>query len=337
MTITLSLSAARELAARVLRANGVADDTAVTVAGALVAADADGIATHGLSRLPVYVEQVRRKKIDGMAVPILAQTGPGTLRVDAHDGFAFPAIAMGVARAVEIVATAGIIGLSIANSQHSGVAGHHVEALAGKGLVALMFGNTPAAIAAWGGRKAIYGTNPMAFACPCAGRAPLVIDLSVAKVARGKIVAAARKGEAIPADWALDADGKPTTDAKTALRGTQRPMEDAKGAALALMMEVLGAGLAGSNFGYQAGPLSSEGPPMRVGQFFVVIDPGRFAGDGFAARIATFAGVILGEGGTRLPGDRRLAARQRAAANGISISDELHAELTTMAGRTSAP
>ncbi len=333
MTVTLSLSAARELGIRVLCAEGVGEDTSAIVAKALVAADADGIATHGLSRLPIYVEQVRRQKIDGTAVPVLTQTGPGTIRVDACDGFAFPAIAMGAARAVEIVATAGIVGLSIANSQHSGVAGHHVEALAEKGLVALMFGNTPAAIAAWGGKRPIYGTNPLAFASPCAGRAPLVIDLSVAKVARGKIVAAARKGEGIPDDWALDADGKPTMDAKAALRGTQRPMEDAKGAALALMMEVLGAGLAGSNFGYQAGPLSSEGPPMRVGQFFVVIDPGRFAGDDFAARIATLAGVILGEGGTRLPGDRRLAARHRAEADGISISAELHADLMTMAGQ----
>ena len=333
MTATLSLMAAREIARRVLQASGVGAPAADAVARALVAAEADGLASHGLSRLPAYADQAKAGKVDGAAVAILTETAPAALKVDARCGFAFPAISAGLTRAAEMVKASGTVAVSVGNSHHFGVAAYHIEPLAEQGLVALAFGNSPAAIAPWGGTKPIFGTNPIAFACPCPGRAPLVIDLSLSKVARGKIMVAAQKGEAIPPDWALDSEGRPTTDAKAALGGAMIAMGDAKGTALVLMVELLAAALSASHFGYEASSFfDTKGGPPRVGQFFLVLDPGRFAGAQFAARVGDLVGAILAQPGARLPGDRRLAARAQAQANGIRIPDDLHADLVRRAG-----
>jgi (2R)-3-sulfolactate dehydrogenase (NADP+) len=336
MSNRLSLNDARDLSVRVLMAAGVARENADSVAKALVAAEADGLAGHGLSRLCAYADQARAGKVDGKAVPVLTEPAAAALMVDARDGFAFPAIERGLARGAEMVATAGVVGIGVTNSHHFGAAGYHVEPLAERGLIAMVFGNSPAAIAPWGGSRALFGTNPIAFACPCAGRPPLVIDLSLSKVARGKIMVAAQKGEPIPEGWALDADGKPTRDAKAAMGGTMLPMGDAKGAALVLMVEILSAALTGAHFGYEASSFfDAKGPPPRVGQFFFLVDPMRFGGMGFAARVGELAKAILDQPGTRLPGERRLALRARAKAEGVAIPPELLSELTRRAG--SAP
>ncbi len=324
-----TLSAARELGLRVLGNAGVTAPNAAAVADALVAAEADGLASHGLSRLPAYADQAKAGKVAGAAVPKLTETGPAALMVDACDGFAFPAIAQGLARARTMAAASGVVGVGITNSHHFGAAGYHVEPLGGAGLVALAFGNSPAAIAPWGGSKALYGTNPIAFACPRgAGKPPLVIDLSLSKVARGKIMVAAQRNEPIPEGWALDAAGNPTTDAKAALAGTMLPLGEAKGAALVLVVELLSAALTGAHFGYEASSFfDAKGPPPRVGQFFLLIDPARFAGPGFTARVGVLAEAVLAQKGTRLPGDRRLAARERAARDGVEIPEALAQEL----------
>jgi (2R)-3-sulfolactate dehydrogenase (NADP+) len=333
MTATLSLMAAREIARRVLKSAGTSADNAEAVARALVAAEADGLASHGLSRLPAYADQVKAGKVDGAATARLAETAPGALTVDAKCGFAFPAIAAGLARAAAMVKTSGTVAMSVGNSHHFGVAAYHIEPLADKGLMALAFGNSPAAIAPWGGAKPIFGTNPIAFTCPCAGRPPLVIDLSLSKVARGKIMVAAQKGEAIPEGWALDADGRPTSDAKAALGGAMVAMGDAKGTALVLMVELLSAALSAAHFGYEASSFfDAKGGPPRVGQFFLVLDPARFSGERFAARVGDLVAAILAQPGARLPGDRRLAARAKAREQGIQISDDLHADLVRRAG-----
>jgi (2R)-3-sulfolactate dehydrogenase (NADP+) len=193
--------------------------------------------------------------------------------------------------------------------------------------VALMFVNTPAAMAPWGGAKAVFGTNPIAFACPLPGREPLVIDLSLSKVARGNVMAAKQRGERIPEGWALDEHGRPTTDPNAALAGTMLPMGDAKGTALALMVELLAAGLTGSNFAAEASSyLDAQGPPPGTGQLIVAFDPAAFGGDAMA-RLGLLAASIESQPGTRLPGTRRLAARAKAKAEGVAISDALLKEI----------
>jgi (2R)-3-sulfolactate dehydrogenase (NADP+) len=318
----------RDLATRALVVAGASQPNAAAAADALIAAELDGLPSHGLSRLPFYAEQIRRGKVDGKAVPTVTRPAAAAIRVDARSGLAFPAIALGFSEAARIARDTGLVGIAVANSHHAGVVGHHVEKLANSGLVAIAFANTPAAIAPWGGTRGIFGTNPIAFACPRRAEPPLVIDLSISIVARGKLLIAAGKGEAIEEGWALDSAGKPTTDAKAALGGTIVPIGGAKGAALALMVEILAAGLTGSQFGFEASSFfDAEGPPPRTGQFFLAIDPAAFAGPSFGDRIETLCAAMLEDPAVRLPGERRLAARARLAREGIPVAARLLAEL----------
>ena len=324
----LSIADATALAARVLERSIVSPGNALCVARALVAADADGLPSHGLSRLEIYAAQAACGKVDGHAAPQVQRRAKASVRVDARDGFAFPALAAGLALVPGIVAETGVAALAIANSHHCGVAGHHVEWLAMRGLVGLMFANTPGAIAPWGGNRASFGTNPVAFAAPRAGKPPLVVDLSLSKVARGKIMLAKQRGEAIPEGWALDSDGAPATDPDAALAGTMLPMGDAKGAALALVVEILAATLTGSHHAYEASSfLDANGPPPRAGQLILALDPATFGDGDFAGRIEALLAQMLAQPGTRLPGDRRLAARARAQAEGIEVAAEIAALL----------
>lgn len=331
----ISLADAEALAIAALVAAGTSSGNAADVARALVAAEADGQPGHGLSRVPAYADQVRAGKVAGRAEPAIAEVGPAALRVDAADGFAYPAIARGLPRAGGMARAMGVAAMAVANSHHSGMAGYHVEGPAARGLVVLAFGNSPAAIAPWGGTRGLFGTNPIAFACPrLRGAPPLVIDLSLSKVARGKVMLAAQRGTDIPEGWALDAEGLPTRDPKAALAGTMLPMGDAKGSALVLMVEILAAALTGSSFGYEASSFfDAEGGPPRVGQFFVLIDPTRFGGNGFGARVDALCTAILAQPGTRVPGMRRLELRARAAREGIEIPDALHGQLRALAAR----
>lgn len=320
MTTLLTTLELHDLANRVLVKSGAIPANAAVTADALVAAELDGIPSHGLSRLPFYADQIRSGKVDGTAVPEATQPARAAIRIDARNGLAFPAIALGLERGAPLAAETGIAAIAIANSHHCGVAGHHVEALAERGLVAIAFANTPAAIAPWGGRRSLFGTNPIAFACPRQSSAPLVIDLSMSVVARGRIMVAASKGEAIPAGWALDNAGQPTTDAAAALAGTMMPIGDAKGAALALMVEILAAGLTGANFGFEASSFfEAAGPPPRVGQLFLAIDPASLAGPGFLGRIEALCAAMLADPAVRLPGARRLQLRERHRREGVVI------------------
>ena len=307
----LTLAEAEDLVVRTLTRCRTDADNAKSVARALVAAEAEGQKGHGLSRLPTYAGQAKAGKVDGFAKPSLEWRRPAAAVVDAKHGFAYPALDLSVAALPDAARVNGIAAAGITRSHHCGVAGHPVEKLAQRGLVALMFANTPAAIAPWGGVRAVFGTNPIAFACPLPDQPPIVVDLSLSKVARGNILAAKQKGQKIPDGWALDAEGKPTTDPAAALAGTMLPLGDAKGTALALMVELLAAGLTNANFAAEASSfLNAEGPPPGTGQLLIALDPEAFGGT--LAHFAVLAAAIETQPGARLPGARRLAARAKA-------------------------
>ncbi len=330
--VVLSLDELRALAMAVLVAHDTSEFNAACVADALVAAEADGQKGHGLSRLPSYAAQAASGKVDGRAVPEAEEVSAAAVRIDARQGFAFPALALAIGRITGMAEKNAIAVAAIHRSHHFGQAGYHVEQLARRGLVGLVFGNSPKAIAPWGGREGIFGTNPIAFAAPRREEAPLLIDLSLSKVARGKVMVAAKRGEPIPEGWALDADGRPTTDAAAALAGTMVPMGDAKGAALVMMVEILAATLTGANFGFEASSFfDAEGPSPGVGQMLLAIDPQRLSGASFIDRIETLLGAVLAQPGTRLPGTRRLGLRAKAHADGIALPRALVDELRELA------
>ncbi len=331
--VRVELDALERLCAAALAANRTGAANAALVARTLVAAEADGLAGHGISRVPSYAAQSRSGKVDGFATPSAVLAAPAALRVDAAHGFAYPALALAVERLAPLARGQGLACAGLVRSHHFGAAGYHVERLAEQGLVALLFGNSPKAIAPWGGRAALFGTNPIAFAAPRAQAPPLVIDLSLSKVARGKIMVAAQQGRPIPSDWALDEQGEPTTDAARALQGAMLPIGEAKGAALALMVEILAAAVTGARLGHEASSFfDTEGGPPGVGQLLVALDPGPLSAGAFAERLETLLAQIALEPGARLPGARRLKRRAQARQEGVDVARERYDELRRLAG-----
>lgn len=324
----LSLDAAEDLCVRALLASNTSAANARATACALVRAEADGQKGHGLSRIPSYSAQAKAGKVDGHATPIVEQVRPALVRVDANFGFSYPAIDLACEAITSMAQESGVAAASIFRSHHFGQAGAHAERLAASGLLTLIFSNSPKAISFWGGRDAMMGTNPIAFAAPRRDNDPLVIDLALSKVARGKIVAAANAGETIPDTWALDANGEPTNDPDAALGGSMLPMGDAKGAALVLMVELLAAALTGSNFGYEASSFfDDKGGAPNIGHTIIAIDPGIASGGRFEERIENIIAAIEQTPGARLPGATRLQNRQRAVSDGVDIPLSLHRDI----------
>lgn len=329
----ISIAEAEALVARILIDHSVSDANARTVARALVRAEIDGQVGHGLSRVGAYAAQARSGKVDGYAEASLRQPFPASIIVDAAHGFAYPALDLAIDALIDLTPRMGVACAGIKRSHHAGQMGAHVEKLAEAGLVAIMVANTPKAMAPWGGADAFLGTNPIAFAAPRQGRHPLVIDLSLSKVARGKVMAADKAGEPIPEGWALDAAGRPTTDPKAALAGTMLPAGDAKGAALALMVEILAATLIGAAQSSEASSFfDADGPPPGVGQTLIAFWPALAGPGAFAPRIEALLGRMQSQEGVRLPGSGRIARRAEAAALGLQVAEarlrDLYALLT---------
>ena len=319
---------------RALERSGATPAMAAATAAALVAAELDGIPSHGASRIPQYCGHVANGRANGSAVPRIANERGGAVLVDAGGGLAFEACALATREVVDRAKRHGVAFASVANSNHFGVAAYHVEPLAKAGLVALAFGNSPGAMPMWGGKRAIFGTNPIAAAFPRLKGEPIVIDLSLSEVARGKIMVAARDGKPIPPGWALDKDGNPTTDAKAALEGMMVPAGGSKGAMLALVVELLACALSGSAYGFESDSFFTQaGKPTRIGQAFLAIDPGALAGDDvFLDRVETLVAAMLADEGVRIPGDRRRANRGKIAKDGIAVPPELAAKIRALAG-----
>jgi (2R)-3-sulfolactate dehydrogenase (NADP+) len=328
-TTTLTPAELEALIARAIAAANTSEKNARSVGRALAQAEIDGQSGHGLSRVPSYAAQARSGKVDGHAVPEVRQTRSAALMIDVRHGFVYPAIDIAVERLPPLAQGGGIAAVGFARSHHFGVAGRHVERLAEAGLVALAFSNTPKAIAAWGGKRQVFGTNPIAFAAPRKTAPPIVVDLAVSQVARGKILTAAQRDEAIPDTWAVDEHGRPTTDPKAGLKGALQPIGGAKGAALALMVEVLSAALMGASLAFEASSfLDAEGPPPAVGQLLIAIDPGGFGGtDVVLDRIDALAAMIEDDTGARLPGTKRLTLRDKAGREGVTVDAKLLAEV----------
>lgn len=330
----LSIADAEALIAKALIASDVSEANARSVARALVAAEIDGQTGHGFARVAAYCGQALTGKVQGQAVPQIRQAGAAFLSIDAGNGFAFPAIDAAIEALADLTRRTGIAAVGITRSHHCGQLGAHVERLAERGLIGLMVGNAPKAMAPWGGNRPLFGTNPIAFSAPRPEAPPLVIDLSLSKIARGKVMAAAKKGVEIPEGWALDAEGRPTTDPTAALAGMMVPAGEAKGAALALMVEILAVTLTGANYSYEATSFfDAEGAPPGVGQFMIAVDPESAAGPVFGARLEELLGAIAEQPGARLPGSRRFEARRAVQAEGgIAIPSHLVAEIETAAG-----
>jgi len=333
----MSWSELEHLAVAALQAAGAAPHQAEPTARALLASEAQGLPSHGLSRVAMYASHLRTGRVHGQAQPTIAAARASSVLVDAADGFAFPACALAVQEAIARARQTGIAIGAVTNSHHFGAAAWHLEPVAEAHMVGLAFGNSPAAMPCAGGKRALLGTNPIAAVFPRSKAAPVVIDLSLSEVARGKLMVAANQGKPIPLGWALDQDGKPTTDAAAGLQGCMLPFGSAqggaKGALLALMVELLVISLTGAHFGAEADSFfETEGNRPRIGQVFLVINPDALAGGSiYAERIEALITAMLADTGTRVPGAQRAARQAAAQQQGLNIPDALLQTLRALA------
>jgi (2R)-3-sulfolactate dehydrogenase (NADP+) len=317
------------LAGTALKRAGANDRMADAAARHLVRAEEQGLPTHGMSRVPFYCGMLRRGRADGAAEPRMQAERAGACLIDNRDGLPYVSAQWAIEEAIQRARRNGIAFAGITNSAHVGVLGIHLGPVAEAGMVGFAFTNSPAAIPAWGGKKPLFGTDPVAGIFPRKSRQPIVVDLALTTVVRGKIMMAMRKGERIPEGWALDRDGKPTTDPKEAIEhGSLFPIGGAKGAMLALMFELICAALTGSAIGPEADSFfSEEGNKPRIGQAFLAIDPSALAGmDRYFERVEAVVTRMLADPEVRLPGARRFAA-ETSAKKGIEVPDELLAQI----------
>ena len=332
----LTLAQAHEWVEKVLSHCGAHPGMAAATARSLVLAEAQGIASHGLSRVPQYATHLKNGRANGQAVAQVARRKGAALLVDAGQGLAFEACELAVREALTVAREMGVCFVGVSNSHHCGVLVDHLRPVAQAGLVGLAFANSPAAMPVAGGRHAIMGTNPIAAIFPRQGHDPLMIDLSLSEVARGKLMVAAKEGRSIPLGWALDAQGQPTTDPKAGMAGSMLPVGAAsspKGAMLALVVELLVTAVIGAQFGFEASSFFvDEGNAPRIGQAFLVIDPGALGGSAsYFERIEVLIREMLVDEGVRLAGARRLALERAAAEQGVKIPDALMAQLQALA------
>ncbi|MEM7294012.1 MAG: Ldh family oxidoreductase [Pseudomonadota bacterium] len=325
----MSLQQAHDLATESLKLYGCDDDNARAVADTMIAAERDICLSHGLFRLPGYLASLKSGKVDGKASTTIEKIAPGVLRADGHNGFAPLSLEVSREPLAECARENGIAALALVRSHHFAALWLEVAALAEMGLCAFAFTAYKPVMAPAGGNQPFYGTNPMAFAWPRKDKPPMVFDQAASASARGEIMIAAREGREVELGVGIDSNGNPTTDPNEVLQGAQLPFGGYKGAAIALMIELLIGPLIGERTSPDAGELDVEdGGPPQGGEFMMAIDPNRFGNaEGWEAHTEKLFGQLLAQEGTRLPADRRYQNREITAKSGIEVDDSLYAKI----------
>ncbi|MEG6510343.1 Ldh family oxidoreductase [Desulforamulus ruminis] len=328
-----------EFCSNLLQGVGVPQAEADIEAEVLVDTSLEGLDTHGISRLPIYVSRIQKGRINAKAAIKVNQTAPAAATVDGDNGLGQVVGVRAMEVAIRLAQEAGVGAVAVKHSNHYGASSYFCKQAAAAGMVGLAFTNTPSGIPPWGGKEAYFGTNPIAFGFP-GKEQPVVVDMSSSIVARGHIILAAKQGQSIPEGWAIDKEGKPTTDAKAALEGAVLPMAGPKGYALALAVEVMAGIISGSAFGKNVGWIYDESTqPVDIGHFFVALDVAKFMPLGFFLNrmlqmITEIKETPKAEGVEEIfiPGERRAMKAKRRKREGIPVPDPLLAELNQLAG-----
>ena len=276
--VHVTASDARHLVSSILVGNGVPEGNATIIADCLIQADLRGIDTHGMNRIPSYMERVRQGVLDANAQPVFDQITPVVGQVDGKNAFGFLCAHLGMSHAIEMAKVYGIGMVSVKHSNHFGMSAWIVQQAVDSGMMSLVFTNSSPALPVWGGRDKLMGVSPIACGAPAGKAPPFILDMAPSVAARGKIYKAKRRGEKIPMDWALDGEGNRTDDPAAALEGVMLPMGGPKGSGLSIMMDVFSGALSGSAF---AGHVTNPYDPSRpadTGHFLVAIKPDLFMG-----------------------------------------------------------
>ncbi|MFZ5650862.1 MAG: Ldh family oxidoreductase [Bacillota bacterium] len=327
-----------------LQGAGVSQEDASIVADVLIDTSLEGIDTHGISRLPVYLTRILNGRINARPNIKVDRTSPGLANVDGDNGLGQLVGVRSMQVAIKLAEEAGIGAVATKHSNHFGASSYYCKMASSSGMVGMAFTNTPSGIPPWGGKQAYFGTNPIAFSFPGTEQ-PVVIDMSSSTVARGNIILAAKEGRPIPEGWAIDSEGRPTTDARAALEGAVLPMAGPKGYAMALAVEILSGVLSGSAYGPRVGWIYDESTdPVNIGHFFLAIDISKLMPlSDFLSRLDHMVGEIKDSPRSKgvdeifIPGERRFIKAKDRIRDGIPVPPRLLEELNNLAGELDIP
>ena len=315
--------------------HGCSDHVAAILGENMAAAERDGAHSHGVFRVAGNLGSLDSGWVDGKATPVIEDVAPGVLRANGRNGFSLPVLVAAREQLMAKAGTNGIALLTIRSAHHFSAVWPDIEPFARAGFLAIAMINSMASVVPHGGHKKLYGTNPMGFAAPREeGRDPVVFDQASSGWSNGDVQIARREGRRLPEGVGVDRGGNPTTDPNAVLEGgALLPFGGHKGSSIAMMMEIMGAALAGSDYSFEIDWSSHPGAATpHGGQTYILIDPRRGNTSAFAARMETLVDAIHDAGQDRLPGDRRYANRRAAEQLGIPLAAEVLANLRQLAG-----
>ena len=320
-TRDLSLDEIYSLAKNVMLANGCDAANAEALADIICRAERDGSHSHGLFRVPGYVKALRSGKVDGKAKPTIRHLTPAVIQVEGHGCFAPLAQAEGLPALTEATEKIGIAALSLVGVHHFAALWPETEYLADRGFVGIACTAYMPAVAPAGSNEALFGTNPLSFAWPRPGHNPVVFDMATASMAMGDVQIAARDGRQVPLGTGLDANGQPTTDPAAIAKGVLLPFGGYKGSAIAMMVELLAAGMTGEQFSFEARDTDNkDGGPPRGGEMIIGMSPAIIAGDGWQDHVEGFVQKLSNIDGVRMPGARRHKNRMDKGSRPINLA-----------------
>ena len=320
-TRDLSLDEIYSLAKNVMVANGCDTANAEALADIICRAERDGSHSHGLFRVPGYVKALKSGKVDGEAKPTIRHLTPAVIQVDGHGCFAPLAQAVGLPALTEATAKIGIAALSLVGVHHFAALWPETEYLADRGFVGIACTAYMPSVAPAGSNEALFGTNPLSFAWPRPGHNPVVYDMATASMAMGDVQIAARDGREVPIGTGLDANGQPTTDPAAIAKGVLLPFGGYKGSAIAMMVELLAAGMTGEQFSFEARDTDNkDGGPPRGGEMIIGMSPAIIAGDGWQDHVEGFVQKLSNIDGVRMPGARRHKNRMDKGPRPINLA-----------------
>lgn len=337
--VRVDLAELRAHCAAVLVAGGLAPDAAGLVADSLVDAEARGISSHGVTRTRIYTERLRAGMIDGAAEPSVVRRSNAAVHLDAGNAVGHVGARAGLEHALELAGANGVGAAGVGGSNHCGTLAYFSRRGAEAGFVVLAMSTAPPTMVYYGGRSRAVGTNPLSLAVPRRDGPPIALDMATSATARGKIILANQLGQEIPEGWAVDADGRPTTDAAAALAGSVVPFGGPKGSALAMMIDLLAGALVAGAAGSDIGDMYEDwSRAQRVGHLMIALDPAAWLGrDAFAEQVERFVARVHdlppadGFAGVLLPGEVEERALAAATSDGVRLSGTVHADLLALA------
>ena len=322
-TISISLDEIYDLAKKTLLFNGCDEDNANILSDTIMRAERDGSLSHGLFRLPAYVAALKSKKVNGKARPEVKKISPSVIKVLVNSAFAPMVLKAGLPELIKLTKETGVAVLAITNSYHMAAMWPETEAIAEAGLVGFACTSYKPMVAPAGAKKALFGTNPISFAWPRKNNTPVVYDMATSTMAMGEVQVAARDGHKVPYGTGLNKDGEKTDNpSEIANGGVLLTFGDYKGSAIAMMIELLAAGLVGDLFSFEAKEVdNNDGGPARGGEFILALSPELIAGQNWNEHADKFFEQMKSLEGVRLPGERR--HKNRLDTGSRSINTEL--------------